>query len=442
MQKNIQEKTRSRGSLEIESSSANQNKPRHFDNRSPRRERNHPSLVSRNDRGRNIRKRLNFNRKHKFRPEKLVSYERYINHDVVKIEETDNEVKTLFSDLELHPNLQRAIKRRNFKHSTPVQNLSIPAIQTGKNIIGLAKTGTGKTAAFLIPLIDRILTTGDKGLQFIIIAPTRELALQIEKEIISFSKEGLYLGSICCVGGSDIRKQIRLLKQNEFNFVVGTPGRIIDLIENKHIKTEKLSAIVLDEVDRMLDMGFIEDIEFILNQLPETKQTLFFSATLPPSVNKIATRYITDPIRVEIEEKESGNRIKQDIVKYITEDDKYKKLFELIQNEKIERGIVFTQMKVTADEVSNFLYKKGVSANSIHSDKSLKQRISILNRFKNSKTQILVATDVAARGIDVKDITHVINFDEPENHETYIHRIGRTARAGKSGSAYTFVSSN
>lgn len=352
----------------------------------------------------------------------------------------DIEVKHQFEDFNLNSALQKKIERKGFTKPTPIQDKAIPPLLEGKDLLGLAQTGTGKTGAFLIPLIDRCLNAKAKGEEFqaIIIAPTRELAFQIDEELFSLKTKFMEIDAISCVGGAPIRSQIARLR-NHRHFIIGTPGRLVDLITNGYIDVSKTTAIVLDEVDCMLDMGFVDDMNFIIEKAPANSQKLFFSATMPKTMQKLVHSYLRDPVTVEITAQLSSKNVEQDVIKVGKGDVKIDKLIEILERDECQKVLIFTQMKVTADRLAKDLIKKGIHADSIHGDKRLNERRRSLDNFKTDRVKILVATDVAARGIDVKDISHVINYDQPDNYEVYVHRIGRTGRAGSGGYAYTFI---
>lgn len=330
--------------------------------------------------------------------------------------------------------LKKNIRRKQYKNPTLIQDQSIPEILAGKDILGLATTGSGKTGAFLIPMIDKVLN--DRSQKVLIIVPTRELAFQIQEEFISLARDaGLY--SALIIGGTKIGAQINKLKRRP-EFVMGTPGRLKDLYERGVLDLGKFNNIVLDEVDRMLDMGFVPDITFLISKLREEKQTLFFSATMSPQAEKIANTLLQDPVRVQTEKEAPGANVDQDIVR-CKQDEKLSTLEKILEQDEVRKVLIFSRTKRGADKLSKQLYQGGFRADSIHGDKSQNKRLNVLRKFKTNTINILVATDVAARGLDIPNVTHVINYDEPENYKDYIHRIGRTGRAGKAGKALTFV---
>lgn len=345
------------------------------------------------------------------------------------------EIKNTFADFKLCNEIQNNIKKRNYIIPTPIQDQTINILIEGRDIIGLANTGTGKTAAFLLPLINKVFR--DRSEKVLIIAPTRELAIQIESEFRQFSW-AMQIFSTICVGGVPIFKQIQNLKRNP-NFVIGTPGRLKDLSERNLIRFNAFRTIVLDEVDRMLDMGFIDDIRGILNQLPEERHSLFFSATIPPRIKELVKQFLHDPVTVDVNTSETAHNVDQDIVRVRDKEMKYNQLQEILFQPELKKVLIFSETKRDVERLANTLTNKGFKAESIHGDKKQHQRQRALNAFKDDIVNILVATDVAARGIDVKDITHVINYTLPQTFNDYIHRIGRTGRGDKKGCALTFV---
>ena len=323
-----------------------------------------------------------------------------------------------------------------FEEATPIQEGTIKYALEGRDIIGQAQTGTGKTAAFGIPIIEKI-DTKNPDIQALIIAPTRELAIQVSEELykIGYDKRVKILS---VYGGQDIGRQIRALK-NKPQIIVGTPGRIIDHINRRTLKLDHVQTLVLDEADEMLNMGFIDDINAILEKVPENRQTLLFSATMPPAIRKIATNFMKNSVEVKIKSKEmTVENIEQYFVK-AQEREKFDILTRLLDVHQPELAIVFGRTKRRVDELAQALNIRGYLAEGIHGDLSQSKRLSVLRQFKENKIDILVATDVAARGLDISGVSHVYNFDIPQDPESYVHRIGRTGRAGKSGIAVTFV---
>jgi superfamily II DNA/RNA helicase len=340
-----------------------------------------------------------------------------------------------YEDYDIISTLKKNVKRKGYIHPTKIQNQSIPHILEGKDLLGLANTGSGKTDAFLIPILDKIAK--DRSQKCLIIVPTRELASQIQDEFRELSKNtNLY--STLVIGGQSAKKQIENLRRKP-QFVIGTPGRLKDLYQRHALKLEQFNNIILDEVDRMLDMGFIPDITFLVSKLKKEKQALFFSATMSVKAEKIANTILKNPIRVQVEKESPLKNIDQDIIKFKRPEEKYTLLKNLLHEDEIEKVLIFSRTKRGADKLTKNLRGGGFRAEAIHGDKSQNKRLRTLNNFKNNNIDILVATDVASRGLDIPNVTHVINYDEPENYKTYIHRIGRTGRIGKKGNALTFV---
>ncbi|QOR66835.1 DEAD/DEAH box helicase [Cytobacillus suaedae] len=342
-----------------------------------------------------------------------------------------------FSELGINEELLKSISKMGFEEATPIQAQTIPLALKRQDVIGQAQTGTGKTAAFGIPLIEKI-DVNVQTIQGIVIAPTRELAIQVSEEL---SKIGHFNRAriLPIYGGQDINRQMRALKKNP-QIIVGTPGRLIDHINRKTIRLQNVHTVVLDEADEMLNMGFIEDIESILSTVPEDRQTLLFSATMPGPIQRIAERFMRDPQIVKVKTKEvTVPNIEQYYVE-TQEKKKFDVLTRLLDIHSPELAIIFGRTKRRVDELSEALTLRGYAAEGIHGDLSQAKRISVLRKFKEGSIEILVATDVAARGLDISGVTHVYNFDIPQDPESYVHRVGRTGRAGKHGIAITFVS--
>ena len=343
---------------------------------------------------------------------------------------------TLFSELGLDRTSMKSIEKMGFEEASPIQAQTIPLALEGKDIIGQAQTGTGKTAAFGIPLMENV-DIKDDNIQGIVIAPTRELAIQVSEELFKLGY-GKRARVLAVYGGQDIDRQIRALKKKP-QIIVGTPGRLLDHIKRKNIRLENVHTVVLDEADEMLNMGFIEDIESILSTVPEERQTLLFSATMPDPIRKIAGRFMHDPVLVKVKAKEmTVSNIEQYYVE-LRENEKFDTLARLFDIQTPELAIVFGRTKRRVDELSSALNLRGYMAEGIHGDLSQAKRLSVLKKFKEGSIDVLVATDVAARGLDISGVTHVYNFDIPQDPESYVHRIGRTGRAGKHGIAITFV---
>ncbi|PCD05068.1 ATP-dependent RNA helicase [Bacillus sp. AFS026049] len=323
-----------------------------------------------------------------------------------------------------------------FEEASPIQSQTIPLALEGKDIIGQAQTGTGKTAAFGIPLMENI-DINNENVQGIVIAPTRELAIQVSEELFKLGY-GKRARVLAVYGGQDIDRQIRALKKKP-HIIVGTPGRLLDHIKRKNIKLGGVHTVVLDEADEMLNMGFIEDIELILSTVPDERQTLLFSATMPDPIRKIAERFMREPVLVRVKAKEmTVDRIEQYYLE-LKESEKFDTLARLFDIQTPDLAIVFGRTKRRVDELASALNIRGYMAEGIHGDLSQAKRLSVLKKFKDGSIDVLVATDVAARGLDISGVTHVYNFDIPQDPESYVHRIGRTGRAGKHGIAITFV---
>jgi len=338
-------------------------------------------------------------------------------------------------EFDLTKELKRNITYKKYTSPTKIQYEAIPHILKGRDILGLASTGSGKTAAFLIPMINKGVQ--DRSQRFLIVVPTRELAIQIQEEFMQLARN-TGLRSVLVIGGNSIGAQIGILRRDP-DFVIATPGRLKDLTERKAINLSKINNVVLDEVDRMLDMGFIDDIRFITSQLSDNKQSLFFSATMNRKSEEIANTLLKNPVRIEVEKQSPGKNVDQDVVRLKDGENKFNVLCEYLSKDEFKKVLLFTRTKREAENLSRKLFDKGVKVNALHGDKRQAQRTRIIDAFKKDNLNILVATDVASRGLDVNNITHVINYDIPENYDDYIHRIGRTGRAGKKGIALTFV---
>jgi superfamily II DNA/RNA helicase len=354
----------------------------------------------------------------------------------IKVEETvPYNPKHRFADFAIHDKLKANVAARDYVHPTPIQDGVIPHILDGRDVIGVANTGTGKTAAFLLPLIHKAFK--NKANRTLIMVPTRELANQIEVEFREFA-HGSGLRSALCIGGSNMGKQIQAISAHP-SFVIGTPGRLKDLVDRKILDLSTFNHVVLDEVDRMLDMGFIKDIKELIAILLPTRQSLFFSATMPREISDLAQKFLRDPIRVEIKSRATAENVDQDIVQLKPGEDKVERLHAMLLESGFEKVLIFGRTKHGAEKLANTLVRRGFRADSIHGNHTQSRRERALRDFREGKIAILVATDVAARGLDIPDVTHVINYELPENYEDYIHRIGRTGRGSKSGKALTFV---
>lgn len=342
--------------------------------------------------------------------------------------------KNTFADFKLADEIKKNIQDKNYVSPTPIQDQAIPYILEGRDVIGTANTGTGKTAAFLIPLVHNAFIK--KTNKVLIITPTRELAAQIQEELNSFKKNmGMY--SIVCIGGLNMRPQIQALQKNPV-FVVGTPGRLKDLEENGHLHFNKYDAIVLDEVDTMLDMGFINDIRYIISKLPQKRHSLFFSATISPNIQRLINGFLKNPVAISVKTRQTAENVNQDVIQVGTKN-KIDILHDLLIKPAFTKVIIFSRTKRNTDKLAKELRDRGFALATIHGNKTQEQRKKALSLFKDNAVKILLATDVVARGIDIDDVSHVINFDMPATHEDYIHRIGRTGRANKIGQALTFI---
>ncbi|OGD95860.1 hypothetical protein A3A48_03880 [Candidatus Curtissbacteria bacterium RIFCSPLOWO2_01_FULL_37_9] len=340
-----------------------------------------------------------------------------------------------FEDFAIASELKSNIANKKYVCPTPIQDKAIPPILKGADIIGIANTGTGKTAAFLIPLINKSFM--NRSQKTLIIAPTRELSLQIYGQLTEFAR-GMAITSAICIGGASYLKQKRDLLHNP-NFVIGTPGRIKDLIGQKCLDLSQFNNVVLDEVDRMVDIGFIADIKYFISLLPVNRQSLFFSATISTKVNEIIQTFVKNPITISVKENDIIENINQDIVKISNNQNKIDKLHDLLIQEGFNKVLIFGRTKRSVQRLTNELSSRGFRAGAIHGNKSQSQRQKMLGMFRENQIKILLATDVASRGLDIEDVSHVINYDLPASYDDYIHRIGRTGRMNKKGVALTFV---
>ncbi|HEV2339426.1 MAG TPA: DEAD/DEAH box helicase [Patescibacteria group bacterium] len=331
--------------------------------------------------------------------------------------------------------LKRNIQEHGYTIPTAIQEKAIPEILAGRDIIGIANTGTGKTAAFLIALINKAYL--DRNQRVLIVTPTRELALQITDEFRVFAK-GTDLEAAALVGGSNIKKQTYALHHKP-HFVIGTPGRLKDLLIRKDLNVGLFQNVVLDEVDRMVDIGFIKDIKFLISLLPKTRQSLFFSATVDTKTQEILRSFVTDPITISVKQQDTSATIDQDIIKVTGGKTKINVLHDLLIQTGFDKVLIFGRTKWGVQKLANELISRGFHAAAIHGNKTQNQRQRALQQFKSNEIQVLLATDVVSRGLDIENVTHVINYDAPASYEDYIHRIGRTGRAGKRGTALTFV---
>ena len=343
----------------------------------------------------------------------------------------------LFEDLDLNPQILRAIKEMGFEEATPIQAQSIPAVMSGRDVIGQAQTGTGKTASFGIPLLHKV-DPKLKKTQALILCPTRELAIQVSNELHNLAKYTHGIKILPIYGGQEIGKQIRSLKGG-VQIIVGTPGRVMDHLRRKTIRCDHIHTIILDEADEMLNMGFREDIEEVLKYLPEDRQTVLFSATMPKEIMEITKQYQKDALTIKVVKKELTVKNIEQYYYDVRRKDKLDILTRLLDVYDPKLSLVFCNTKHMVDELANELQNRGYFAEGLHGDMKQQQRDRVMRNFRNGKTEILVATDVAARGIDVDDVEAVFNYDLPQDDEYYVHRIGRTGRAGRTGKAFSFV---
>lgn len=342
--------------------------------------------------------------------------------------------KHRFADFNLVRNLETNISNQSYQEPTPIQDQAIKPILEGRDLIGLANTGTGKTAAFLIPLIDKIYR--NRNQRALIVTPTRELAGQINEELHTLSKD-MNIYSSLVIGGANIHRQISDNRRKP-NVVIGTPGRLKDLIQRKHLHLEDFRTIVLDEVDLMVDIGFIHDVKYFISLLPRVRQSLFFSATIPPKVREVLKDFVTNPVTVSVKEQNIPESIAQDVVK-VNGGNKVDILHDILNQDGFNKVLIFGRTKHGIEKLDRLLTTRGFKVGSIHGNRRQSQRQRILKSFKTDGISILLATDVASRGLDIDNVSHVINYDIPQTYDDYVHRIGRTGRLNKKGTALTFV---
>ncbi len=360
---------------------------------------------------------------------------RFINKAIMA-EDNENFIpEHKFQEFKIDQRLIAAVTKKGYKIPTPIQDQIILHIVNNFDVVGVADTGTGKTAAFLLPLINKILQNSKE--QVLIVVPTRELAIQIDQEFKFFAK-GMRIFSVCCVGGMSIGRQISELRY-KYNFIIGTPGRLRDLIARRMINLSEFNTVVLDEADRMLDMGFIKDARFIMNGMSKNRQTLFFSATISNEIEGVVKEFTKNPVRISVKTRDTSKNVEQDVIKIDQSKTKLEVLRNLLSQKEFNKVLVFGRTKHGVERISRTLFRKGFKVESIHGNKNNSQRQRALGMFKDNRIQVLVATDVAARGLDIADISHVINYDVPATYDDYIHRIGRTGRWNKRGIALTFV---
>lgn len=366
---------------------------------------------------------------------KYIHPSKFINK-AAAYEEHVYESKHKFVDFPFGAELQYNIAARGYDAPSAIQDQAIPPIIEGRDVIGLANTGTGKTAAFLLPIIER-----QSGITLrpsvLIVAPTRELAQQIDEQFREFSK-GMQLYSTLVVGGMPVDRQIRDLKRRP-HVIIGTPGRLKDLLERRILQMKNMTTLVLDEADRMLDMGFLPDIRTLVAAMPEERQTLFFSATITPEIQALTSTFLNDPVTVSVRTSETSDHVEQDVIEARDKNHKVELLTELLTKEAYDKVLIFGETKFGVQRLSDHLDNIGIPSAAIHGNKNQSQRTRALKQFRDNKVKVLVATDVAARGLDIPNVSHVINFDTPQTYEDYIHRVGRTGRGGAGGHAHTFV---
>lgn len=362
----------------------------------------------------------------------------FVKSATIKTEKSNRYIPTRrISNLPVDRKIISNLLNKGYEIPTEIQDRTIDYILDGRNVMGLAQTGTGKTAAFLIPLIHNLLESRALN-QVLIIAPTRELAVQTNDELISMTK-GLNISSVCLIGGTNVAADIR--KVNRANhFVIGTPGRLMDLSRQGALKLSHFSTVILDEFDRLLDMGFWRDIEFLIERMKNRKQTVLFSATEEKDQKPKIQKLLDNPVEVRtLNENKSADTVDQEIVSVANGQNKMEVLLSMVRDESFVKVLVFAETKRWVSRICKDLRRAGIHADEIHGNKSQNYRLNALESFKSKKIQVLVATDVAARGLDISQVSHVINYQQPKNMDSYIHRIGRTGRAGQSGKAITFI---
>jgi ATP-dependent RNA helicase DeaD len=341
-----------------------------------------------------------------------------------------------FEKLDFNPKIQNKLNEFGFKELTSIQETVIPEILKGNDIMGQAETGSGKTLAFCLPILNKIQNF--KNVQVLVLTPTRELCIQVTDVFKDFG-ENLGFKALSIYGGADIKSQIKNISNS--NIIVATPGRLLDHINRKTIDFKNVIFLVLDEIDKMLEMGFIDDVERIIHKLPKNRQTLMFSATIPNILNRIVRKYLKNPLIIKTKSFVDTDKLNQKYYDIYKQNDKFSLLLHLLKNSTSNLAIVFCGTRKETDIVSNNLKHHGINASAIHGGMNQNKRINSLNRLKKQKIDVLVATDVAARGLDIKNVSHVYNYDVPKTSKEYIHRIGRTARAGNSGDAVTLLTS-
>jgi ATP-dependent RNA helicase RhlE len=364
-----------------------------------------------------------------------IDVSKFINKSVITEEVVHFVPEHMFKDFHIEEKLKQNIIAKGYTTPTPIQDRAIPHVLRGTDVVGIANTGTGKTAAFLIPLINKVLLNVRENV--LIIVPTRELAIQIQEELKGFTKH-MKIFSVCCVGGANIGRQISELRYHN-NFIIGTPGRLKDLIERKHINLSGFNTVVLDEADRMLDMGFINDMRLVMSLMPKKRHTLFFSATLSKEIEGLVKEFLHEPISISVKTQDTAKNVDQDVVRIKDGKSKLDVLHDLLNQSEFNKVLIFGRTKHGVEKLSKLLADRGFKVESIHGNKNQSRRQRALGLFKDNHVQVLVATDVAARGLDIADVSHVINFDIPATYDDYVHRIGRTGRGNKKGKALTFI---
>lgn len=343
-----------------------------------------------------------------------------------------------FDDFPINEILKSNIRTKKYGLPTQIQDEAIGAIITGRDVVGVANTGTGKTAAFLIPLVDKIYK--NRSEKVFILAPTRELALQINEELTSFTRRmGIY--SALCVGGLPMFRQIKDLRRNP-SFVIGTPGRIKDLIQEKHLSLSQFKTVVLDEADRMVDIGFIDEIKYFISLFPPVRQSLFFSATISGKVRETLNAFVRNPLIISVKHQDTAENIDQSIVELDRSRNKVDQLHDLLIKDGFSKVLIFGRTKWGVQKLADELVSRGFRAGALHGNKRQSQRQKVMDQFKKGEINILLATDVASRGLDIREVSHVINYDLPASYDDYVHRIGRTGRANNKGIALTLVEKN
>ncbi len=369
--------------------------------------------------------------------DKSIPIEKFINKvDPNKILDEEAYVPTnTYADFPFEKRVRQAADNKGYVTPTQIQDKAIPVAMKGQDIVGLSATGTGKTAAFLLPILHRLFMCQIR--KALILAPTRELAIQINDELHGLHGRRMQVFSTVVVGGVPAFRQIKQLRKQN-HIIVGTPGRVMDLMKRGELDLSEMDVVVLDEADRMLDMGFIDDMRYVMQHVPEVRQTLFFSATMSKEIELLISEFLTNPETISVKTRDTSENVDQDVVR-VNGRSKVDILAELLKNKEMEKVIVFSDTKRGAEHLMNELHIQEISADALHGDKDHWARQKSLKNFVEGKTRVLVCTDVAARGIDVKGITHVINYDTPTNYDDYVHRIGRTGRAGQMGHALTFI---